>query len=35
MLLMAKDDSMEYLESKKYLDNKNILDIVNKISNLD
>ena len=34
MLLMAKEDSMEYLESKKYLDNKN-LDIVNKISNLD
>ena len=35
MLLMAKDDSLEYLESKKYLNNKNILDIVNKISNLD
>lgn len=35
ILLMAKDDSMEYLESKKYLDNKNILDVVNKISNLD
>lgn len=35
MFLLAKDDSLEYLNSNKYLDNFNIVNIVKKISNLD
>ena len=35
MLLLAKDDSYEYLKSKKYLDNNYFTKLVNNISNLD
>ena len=35
MLLVAKDDSYEYLASKQYLENKDLTQLVNQICNLD